>query len=312
MTSNGLLMGAEPIKYHRRVLSLAQDHPYLLHAQLAIAALHLTTSGVKLYEKARLYNLSRTLQEYQKAIAKPIARQDSDPLVMTSMMINMLYFHCDDSSDESEPWLWSKSPQRLSWLSVQQGMGAILSQTRPHHCESGLLSNFHIVPHRVTQGRRLHPSFWTLCNVTHPVGPRGVHPNPYHDILHCLEVLMPLEPGIKSLMKYMHFCGRIYPSFISLVENEDYRALLILSYWFALLIGVGDLWWCKLRAKRDCLAICAYLDLEGNETIRDLLEFPATSCEYARQIQDLEESPVLLPMAVQAHCIDLSPWLDWF
>ncbi|KAF2214200.1 hypothetical protein CERZMDRAFT_105397, partial [Cercospora zeae-maydis SCOH1-5] len=77
MTANGLLLGVEHEKYHRRVLSLAQDHSYLRHAQLAVAALHLTASGVKLYEKAQFYNLSRALQEFQKAIEKPIAKEDS-------------------------------------------------------------------------------------------------------------------------------------------------------------------------------------------------------------------------------------------
>ncbi|GIZ38246.1 hypothetical protein CKM354_000166700 [Cercospora kikuchii] len=315
MTANGLLLGVEHEKYHRRVLSLAQDHSYLRHAQLAIAALHLTASGVKLYEKAQFYNLSRALQEFQKAIEKPIAKEDSDPLVMTSMMINILYFFCDQRTGEYESWLCSKDPQRLSWLCVQQGMGAILSQTRPYHCRSGLLSFFAVAPKPVTRGRQLPEQFWDICNVTDPIGPRGVHTNPYHDILHCLALLMPLEPGLNSLIKYMHLCARIYPAFIALVEENDHKALLILGYWFALLTSVGDLWWCTLRAKRDCLAICTYLDLLGDETIRSLLHFPASACGYILQDsvsdEELRTCSSMLVGGSPRQCVELSTWLDW-
>ena len=213
-------------------------------------------------------------------------------------MINMIYFHTDEDLDQGS-WLCSKSPNRLSWFSVQQGMGAILSQTRPYHCESGLLSYFYVEPKKILSGRRVPDAFWELCNVTDEIGPRGVHPNPYHDVLHCINLLMPLQPGVKSLIKYMHFCGRIYPAFIALVEQNDHRALLILSYWFALLTSVGDLWWCKLRAKRDCLAICAFLDATGDDTVRTLLEFPAEACGYVMREQcsddEVYDQEVVIP-----------------
>lgn len=228
------------------------------------------------------------------------------------MMLNLLFFNSEPKNDSLQPadsWVFSTDPQRLEWLSVQQGMGAILAQTRPHHCDSGLLSHFTVRPSIVwlPGSRHLPRALFDICNVTDPRGPRGVHPNPYHDPVHALALLMPLEPGLNSLIKYVHFSARVYPPFIKLVERHEPRALLVLSYWFALMASVGDLWWCKHKSDRDCFAICMYLDMVAEQDIKDLLEFPAAACGYPLSEQKGFEQESLgdLDGSVYASCFGL-------
>ncbi|KAF7194511.1 Sterol uptake control protein 2 [Pseudocercospora fuligena] len=281
ITEHGLVMGPEPKKYHDRVMRMAVDHSYLAHTLLSISALHLTRCKIDGYSQSKLLHLSSALEDFQHAISQPISLDDSDALILTALMISIQYFASWDDSPPEESWVFSTDPQRLSWFSVQQGQSAILAQVRPNHCRSGFLSNFTVQAKDLHgRNRRLPQELFDICEVTDPRGPRGVHPNPYHDIVHALALLMPLEPGINSLMKYMHFCARVHARFVGLVEKNEHRALLILAYWFALLCNVGDVWWCQQRAWRDCTAICMFLDLHGSDEIRQLLDFPAEACGY--------------------------------
>ncbi|EME84032.1 uncharacterized protein MYCFIDRAFT_195202 [Pseudocercospora fijiensis CIRAD86] len=195
--------------------------------------------------------------------------------VDVTLMVSIRYFASWDDSPPEKSWVFSNDPQRLSWFTVQQGQSAILAQVRPNHCRSGFLSNFTVQAKDLHgRDRRLPQGLFDICEVTDPRGPRGVHANPYHDIVHALALIVPLEPGINSLMKYMHFCARVHARFVALVERNEPRALLILAYWFALLCNVGDVWWCQQRAWRDCTAIseaCGYI-LSGRDNTCSVLD----------------------------------------
>lgn len=244
---------------------------------LAIAANHLLESGVKGWRQAKLAHLSTALRQFQQTIAKPITKEQTDAVLMTCLMINLQYFSWVDTTNPKDSWVFSKDPDRICWLSVQQGMGALLEQVRPFLVDTQVLHYFYVLPTDRKDVRRLPQAMWELCDVTDEMGLPCRHSNPYHDPLHALAILMPFEPD--NFMKYLHFGARIYPPYVKLLKKNDHRALLILSYWFALL-GGADIWWCKRRVQRDCLAICMLLDAFGSECIRSLLDFPASACGY--------------------------------
>ncbi|SMQ55413.1 unnamed protein product [Zymoseptoria tritici ST99CH_3D7] len=293
MTSEGLLIGPESAHYHTNVLRLAQKYTYLRNTLLSTAALHLSRSTTRNAHHAtqHLHHLTSALHNFQEAISLPLLRSASDALIITSFLITIQYFSLPDSSSlrPESSWIYSASPTRLSWLSVQQGTSALLGKFRPHHCENRMLLHFSPPkpsprPSPNSSTRTLPDSFFTLCNVTDPMGQPGCHQNPYHDPVHALYRLLPLPTGRRSLSKYLHFVSRMYAPFIQLVERNDHRALLILGYWFALICGVGEeVWWCWGRARRDCWAICEVLNREAGEEVRDLVGFMEGACGFERE-----------------------------
>ncbi|KAK4497516.1 hypothetical protein PRZ48_011967 [Zasmidium cellare] len=242
----------------------------------------------------------RLAQGFQQTISKPIAKEQSDAVLVTCLMINVHYFSWVDTINPKDSWVFSKDPHRVSWLSVQQGMGALLEQVRPFLVDTEVMHYFYVSPTDREDVRRLPDAMWELCEVTDEMGLHAVHPNPYHDPLHALALLMPLEPD--NFMKYLHFGARIYPPYVELLQKNDHRALLILSYWFALLGGSG-IWWTKRRVQRDCLAICMLLDAFGSDKIHSLLDFPAAACGHIlRQRETSAEAPNVVDTGRSMFC----------
>jgi hypothetical protein len=82
-----------------------------------------------------------------------------------------------------------------------------------------------------------------------------------------------------ALLQYMQLVDGVSLQFIRLSNALDSRALMLLSYWLALLCA-KDCWWSRLRARNDCWAICEHLDKCGDELLRKYMDFPAAACGY--------------------------------
>lgn len=74
--------------------------------------------------------------------------------------------------------------------------------------------------------------------------------------------------------------GRLLPDFVNLLAAKEPRALLIMSYWLALMCTSVDEWWVGPRVTLECRAISMYLEACGDRRIIELLDFPARSCGY--------------------------------
>lgn len=102
----------------------------------------------------------------------------------------------------------------------------------------------------------------------------------YLRVLRRLCRLLPINPGNElALLQYMQFVEGLSLQFIGLLNALDVRALLLLSYWLALLC-TKDCWWSRLRARNDCWAICKHLEEHGNELLWKYMDFPAAACGY--------------------------------
>ena len=71
--------------------------------------------------------------------------------------------------------------------------------------------------------------------------------------------------------------GRIDAHFHGLLIEKDTRALLLFSYWLALMSKVEQ-WWIVGRARHECVAICRFLRNDSDTRLRALLEFPINMC----------------------------------
>jgi hypothetical protein len=114
-----------------------------------------------------------------------------------------------------------------------------------------------------------------LCEIDQP----DVVPNPYTAVLNRLEPLMLLKPRVDMVELYMAFIATLEPSFIELLERNESRALLILSFWCARLPQVGQ-WWTGPSARHECRRICAHLSQVKDPRVLLLLQYPAHSCGF--------------------------------
>ena len=72
--------------------------------------------------------------------------------------------------------------------------------------------------------------------------------------------------------------GRMDARFHGLLIEKDARALLLFSYWLALMSKVEQ-WWIVGRVRNECVAICRFLTNDSDPRLRALLEFPVNMCE---------------------------------
>ncbi|KAI5362348.1 Putative zn(2)-C6 fungal-type DNA-binding domain, fungal transcription factor [Septoria linicola] len=282
ITCSDLLVPDQSREYRMAVLRLAQQHTYLLHGILSIACLHLDHHQVPGFRIAKLSHFQEALSTFQDAINKPIVKDNADPILLAGMMINMQYFCYVDSVDPLDSWVFSGSPSRLDWLSMQMGLTPLVHSTTPYHSESLLRPVWHYAAYIRDGSRGLPPDMLRLCGIHK--GAKNLQRNPYWHALQSLAPLMLVERETKNLIKYLSCLSGFNKKFFARAQVNDHIALLILAYWFGLMCYV-DFWWYRRRVLRDTTALCMYLEAHGDERIRALLDFPAEACHRLRGLE---------------------------
>ena len=74
--------------------------------------------------------------------------------------------------------------------------------------------------------------------------------DPYHKILRHLTPLLVMQSSPSSMNRIFAFGGRLHGTFRPLIERKDSRALLLLSWWLALLHQVDE-WWVRAWAQKS-------------------------------------------------------------
>src|SRR5947209_8392409 len=91
-------------------------------------------------------------------------------------------------------------------------------------------------------------------------------------------MLIQLEAGIETFSKLITVMGRMDACCHGSLIEKDTRALLLFSYWLALMSKVKQ-WWIVGRARHECVAICRFSENDYDLRLRALLEFPVNTCE---------------------------------
>lgn len=118
----------------------------------------------------------------------------------------------------------------------------------------------------------LPPAFVRLCELDEF---STSHENPYHKILRHLTPLLEMKVNPENMNKIFAFGGRMHKVFRPLVIQKDVRALLLLSWWLALLRQVDE-WWVKAWARTSCRSVVAHLSSLQDPKVQALLVYPAT------------------------------------
>ena len=205
-----------------------------------------------------------------------------DAAITTSMLLGSLTF-ADTTEDFRIPL--RHRPVPFAWLGSQLGLGSLLSlfQFRAN-TQSMWLSMYEEVAATVLHLSDNRPGtdgipaeLAMLFDVTES---SACDQHDYLRVLRRLCRLLSIDSGDKmALLQYMQFVDGVSSQFVGLVNALDIKALILLSYWLALLCA-QDCWWSRLRAKNDCWAICEHLQKYGDDSMWSYMDFPAAACDY--------------------------------
>ncbi|KAK3113974.1 hypothetical protein LTR53_008181 [Teratosphaeriaceae sp. CCFEE 6253] len=278
---------------HDNVWRRAWDHPYLMHMALAVSAAHLTRlradssfgrAGERLsVTEARHWQ--RALLLHGAELAQPSGAYDTryDARVETTLLTIIYLFALEDdlplhtfSSTSDEALAHATSP-----LAACSGFRALRINAAPRESSSVWIPVLAATDDErgtftsETPGiEGLPPAFIDLCDLDEH---STVQNNDYHGILRLLTPILSLPPSVDNFPRLFAFAGRSWLRFFKpLVKQKDHRALLLMSYWFALLHQI-DQWWLTTRAKTACEAIVAYLSACSQDArLLALLEYPTS------------------------------------
>ncbi len=237
---------------------------------------------------------------FQTELAAPMRPDNADAVLLTSMLLNLMSFAFLESRDPRDSWVFSTATDRLDWLRIQLGFLPLLTNARPF-CDASVLAPVLTALddrewpfarpfwEESSDLSKVYPAFVRLCGLESLARPET---SPYYLPLRVLSPMLPLPRTLDNLLTFSTFLGSVHDAFFALLVANDEKALLILGYWLGLMCGI-ERWWCEERVRRDCTAICMYLDERGSPAIKALLDWMAWACEFRRQGAEPSTEPAV-------------------
>ena len=276
-----------PSDYFYMIFSDISQHLYLLDAILAMALLHrhILISPRAAPDRKLIYHWRRCLSGFASHLSKGVNSNDADAMLATATLINGVAFALVDPHPRSQVWPLTSRSCDLSWLYVQKGISTVYQALPFIRDDSALKRLFDDMSEdddiqKPTSSDNVSHQFQRLADLCVTTDPEK---NSYHDTLQILAPLLQLECSPDTILMHLGFIGSMSNDFIDLLRIRDHRALLIMSYWYANICSF-DCWWVSLRPRLECVAICKYLDENANQSIRDMLFFPAQSSGYLQVV----------------------------
>lgn len=270
------------------------DSKYLMHLVLAVSSGHqrrlLDTYGqekqLRALEFAEASHWQQGLQLYQadltRRVQSPSVHDTSFDATVAAMFLTIIFTFAleDGSAHNNRPASENQFITRiLNPMASTSGFRALQVMYDAPARGSPWASVLDAADDDVgrftcdTQGTEgIPPPFVRLCELDEA---STSHDNPYHKILRHLVPLMEMELAPENMNKIFAFGGRLHHVFRPLVTRKDTRALLLLSWWLALLRQVDE-WWVKAWARASCHSVVTYLSSLHDPRIQALLVFPAT------------------------------------
>jgi len=261
--------------------------PYLMHMTLAVSCAHLKrlatvachTDYSRRYAIAEARHWQSGLELYQVALKG--RAHDFDGALAATFLTIIFTFALDDqlprdsyTSGDREKLMHAINP-----LAATGGFGALRVILGEHMMEStwgSVLQDSDDELGTFTDDRigtaGLPAAFVNLCELD---AESNAENNPYHAIVRRLTPLLRLRPCEDSFTKFIAFSGRTWRYLRPLLLVRDARALLLISYWFAMMRDKKQ-WWICVRAETECIAIVDYLRRSEDSRILPLLTFPAS------------------------------------
>jgi len=276
---------------HASIMQAALQEPHLMHMVLAVAfghlkhleSVHMDSSRCRAYAFAQAMHWQNGLELYRAAlthVAQP-GKHIGNAIIGTAFLA-VICAHVMEGEMNLNAFLSQYEnavTQVLSPLAVSSGVKA-LNKTgnlfnSPVAFRSVLLESDDSLGTYTCQDNGvtgLPPALAKFCDLDRNSTPSN---NRYHSIVRLLTPLLHLEATKGHFQKLISFGGRTFSLFQPLLYKKDFKALLLLSYWLALL-AQSDQWWVNIRAGSQCSAIVHYLSTIPDPGLHALLSFPAS------------------------------------
>ncbi|KAL2865972.1 Zn(II)2Cys6 transcription factor domain-containing protein [Aspergillus lucknowensis] len=275
----------------REMIHVAFENPYLMYTILGCGVLHMNRvhPGNESRELAEAYFWQQAITLYSRALRNNIDEKSISGLVSASMLMGItslapLRFRIEDS------WVFTGRPSDLNWFAIQGGLRCILVHAGQYIPGSIWETAFEIsskwecevFKDEITQGREgLHPELADLCEIDDTT---TAETSVYWHPLKFLSAYMGLEVNAMNASHCATWIGRVAPEFVTVCRHRDPRALVLLAHWMGLMCSLSQ-WqpWVEGRIRKECTAICIYLESMGDPAILPFLEYPASGCGYILQ-----------------------------
>ncbi|KAJ5514562.1 Aflatoxin biosynthesis regulatory protein [Penicillium fimorum] len=267
-----------------KMVELAFETPFLMHAIIAAATTHLCTllPDNKDYRLAEAYHWQQTINQYSTEVSNSITRQNMDKLYSACMMISMHSF-LQETFNPRTSFVFTTDPASLTWLRLQAGLRYLIECTIPWLPQSMWWTVFMESRDQSPEfedkrpGRvGLDPDLADLCGIGDET---TVQSNAYLWPLRMLMGLLPFERSTASFQVYNTWTGRLESPFYECLLRKEPAALVLLAWWLGLMCYVDE-WWVEMRVRSECTAICMFLEDSCDPLVLNLLEFPASCCGY--------------------------------
>ncbi|KAF2716730.1 hypothetical protein K431DRAFT_234731 [Polychaeton citri CBS 116435] len=269
---------------------LAWGNAHLMHMVLAISAAHMkrlaggchARTVTPSYEAIEAKHWQHGLQMYQAKLSSPNGvRGEFDSIVATTVLSTFVSYAIDDEVPRDVFSNLNKDAfdSALSPLGATSGFRALRILYGEFDAQSSWAPVLYAADDDLatftteTPGTSGMPrAFVHLCGLNERSNSQN---EPYHRLLRLLTPLLRLPYNKNNFAKLMAYMGRTWSEYKPLIGKRDPIALLLLSYWFALLRQM-DQWWLQRRARTECNAIVAHLSENPDPRIRALLFFPSS------------------------------------
>ncbi|KAF5857146.1 hypothetical protein ETB97_006226 [Aspergillus alliaceus] len=278
-----------PIKkvLREHTIQLALTEPCLLYSILAVASTHraqlLPPDSKQSIIATRFRHKAARIYRHQLQL--PISRENMDMLISSCILIGMFSFSAE-ASNPLDSWVFSDDPIAMNWLSVQCGLRCMIGLIDPWLDESiwneafQASSNYEFYDDHRMGREDLDPDLADLCDISDITTEET---NPFHWPLRMLCPLLRMPRHKCGATRITNFMGRLHSDFVNLLTAKEPRALLILSYWLALMYTSVHDWWVDPRLSQEHFALnirTATFKISWSpkkEKVRALIDWDGTS-----------------------------------
>ncbi|KAM6476868.1 hypothetical protein HDV62DRAFT_402558 [Trichoderma sp. SZMC 28011] len=275
--------------YPKIVSGLAKEHPFLFHFFLALSLLHdahLSQSPLPQSHHASLafhwYHSTAILSHFLSLPSPETTLSSShrDALWICASTLGAASFASIRTQDPSAAWpLADPNPAvDLDWLKMGHGKRAVWNITDPNRPDSVFHNLLNQTPMQnpidpsVIVPDSLPPQFYSVFDLSATSSPET---NPYHSACAIISSLSVNPINDDTVILFLSFITQIDPSYRSLIEEKDPRALLLLLYWHSMVVPEKR-WWLRRRCIVEGKAILMYLEryCADDDYIMELLRVP--------------------------------------
>lgn len=278
--------------YHREVIKMVTKYPYLMHSALALTTKHdryLQPDDPDEPERKALeyfhYGRAAALFNQRLSAKHDQNSKEHDALWAAAVFLGGIASSTVDGESPENVWPMKDGTvgEALTWLRIHEGLRVLWRISEPfapgrmfHEMINTAEYEFMLtkLDPKVEPGIEGIPAdFVELCRLDESCTWEN---NGYQKAVRSLVPLVDLPFTAENMLKFIAFTAMMDPRYKALLKGKDPAALVILSWWYALMLE-GH-WYLAKRAMLECKSICKYLARTCSDSalVQKMLDFPRT------------------------------------